>query len=120
VVMYKYFTPIFCGDQAMSRNKLRSMFASLKYRLNSLRIVRLPTVTFRRHRRSQGDKRAMTVPKFLENLASLCFVGRCPKENTVARLKSKDFPLVSGAWSSHGCKAKMSLISAKCRGLLVS
>jgi len=31
-------------------------------------------------------------PKFLAFLVILCFEKRCPKLNTVARLKSKDLP----------------------------
>jgi len=41
------------------------------------------------HRRSQGGKGVMP-PKFLEYFVILCFESRCPKQNTVARLKSND------------------------------
>ena len=43
------------------------------------------------HRCRQGGKGAIS-PKFLAFLVILCFERRCRKQNTVARLKTKDLP----------------------------
>jgi len=44
------------------------------------------------HRRSQGGKGAMPPPKFLEDIAILCFERRFFKQNSVIRLKSNICP----------------------------
>ena len=41
-------------------------------------------------------------PKFLAFLNILCFERRCRKQNTVARLKSKDLPAPSGSSPAGG------------------
>jgi len=43
------------------------------------------------HRLSQGDKGAMALPKFLENIIILCFERRFSKQNSVIRLQSNIF-----------------------------
>jgi len=52
------------------------------------------------HRRSQGRKGPP--PKFLAYLVNLCFERQCPKQNAVARLKSKfATPKNCGLWLRH-------------------
>ena len=52
-------------------------------------------------RRSHGAK-GIIDPKLLAFLAILCFERRCPKQNTVARLKSRYFSQQKfGAWLRH-------------------
>jgi len=72
-----------------------------------------------------GGKGAMT-PKFLAYLVILCFERRCPKHNTVARLKSKDFP-PNKLWTGYAKgiilrsvsgNSKFNIISAFVRQLL--
>ena len=67
----------------------------------------------RRHRCAGWAKVAMT-PKFLAFLVILCFERQCPKQNTVARLKSTDLFPLPDRWC-HISRFNNRCITTSCR-----
>jgi len=54
-------------------------------------------------RRNQGGQGAMPSKNFLAYLLTFCFERRCPKQNTVARIKSNDLaPQKNLGWLAIG------------------